>query len=119
MFAGGDFPDILINAGNELKKLRYEKDDHIYFLASAINPQEVSEPNQCLLIQYDVLDKLGYPELKTLADVEQALKDYLALVPDLNGQAFVPWGFCLDTWGYNITMNNPALWGSTKQSIRL
>jgi putative aldouronate transport system substrate-binding protein len=139
MIAGGDFPDLLTNVGNDwtdggalieldelieqyapnikekfgdsLKKLRYEQDGKIHFVAGPANkPADIIDANQCLLIQYDVLDKLGYPKLETLDDVSAALKSYLEIVPDLDGKSFTPWGLWLDTWGYNITMNNPALW---------
>lgn len=103
--------DVLSAWGDSLNKLRYPEDGKVYWIGSPKNrPQDITDAGACLLVQYDVLEKLGYPEIKTLEDVHQALKDYLALVPDLNGTSFIPWGVWADSWGYNQTVNNPALW---------
>ena len=106
-----DGQDILNAWGTSLNKLRYPADSKVYWIGSPKNrPEELTDPSACLLVQYDVLEKLGWPEIKTLDDVNQALKDYLAMVPDLNGTSFIPWGIWADSWGYNQTVNNPALW---------
>ncbi len=106
-----DGQDILKAWGTSLNKLRYPADSKVYWIGSPKNrPEELTDPSACLLVQYDVLEKLGWPEIKTLDDVHQALKDYLAMVPDLNGTSFIPWGIWADSWGYNQTVNNPALW---------
>lgn len=106
-----DGQDILKAWGTSLNKLRYPADSKVYWIGSPKNrPEELTDPGACLLVQYDVLEKLGWPEIKTLDDVHQALKDYLAMVPDLNGTSFIPWGIWADSWGYNQTVNNPALW---------
>ena len=106
-----DGQDILKAWGTSLNKLRYPADSKVYWIGSPKNrPEELTDAGACLLVQYDVLEKLGWPEIKTLDDVNQALKDYLAMVPDLNGTSFIPWGIWADSWGYNQTVNNPALW---------
>lgn len=106
-----DGQDILKAWGTSLNKLRYPADSKVYWIGSPKNrPEELTDAGACLLVQYDVLEKLGWPEIKTLDDVHQALKDYLAMVPDLNGTSFIPWGIWADSWGYNQTVNNPALW---------
>lgn len=106
-----DGQDILKAWGSSINKLRYPTDSKVYWIGSPKNrPEELTDAGACLLVQYDVLEKLGWPELKTLEDVHQALKDYLELVPDLNGTSFIPWGIWADSWGYNQTVNNPALW---------
>jgi putative aldouronate transport system substrate-binding protein len=97
--------------GTSLDKLRNPKDGKIYFIPSPKNqPEEIVDANQSLLIQYDVLDKLGYPKPETLDDVYKMLKDYMNIVKDVKGQPFIPWGLWADTWGYTITVNNPGLW---------
>ena len=106
-----DGQDILSAWGTSLNKLRYPADGNVYWIGAPKNrPEELTDAGACLLVQYDVLEKLGWPEIKTLDDIHQALKDYLALVPDLNGTPFIPWGVWADSWGYNQTVNNPALW---------
>jgi putative aldouronate transport system substrate-binding protein len=97
--------------GDSLTKLRYLEDGKIYYLSSPRNrPREIVDMNQGLLVQYDVLEKTGWPKPETLDDVRAILEAYLEQVPDLDGQEFVPWGFWADSWGYNITVNNAALW---------
>lgn len=103
-------PNIKAIAGDSLKKMR-KSDGNLYVIERPQNrPEEIADANQCLFVQYDVLEKTGYPEIETLDDVHQMLKDYLEIVPDLDGQSFVPFGLWADDWGYNATLNNPALW---------
>ncbi|WP_052339660.1 extracellular solute-binding protein [Gorillibacterium massiliense] len=104
-------PHIKKAFGDSLNKLKNPSDGKIYFIPSPkTKPQDIVDANQSLLIQYDVLDKLGYPKIETLDDVYKMLQDYMAKVKDLNGTPFIPWGLWTDTWGYNITINNAALW---------
>jgi len=139
MIAGGEYPDILdriderfIDAGaliplddlidqygpnikkawgESLNKLRSPTDGKIYFIGSPKNrPEEIAEPGACLIIQYDVLEKTGYPQIKTLDDVYNVLTQYTAQYSDIDGKPFIPWGIWADSWGYNHTVNNPALW---------
>jgi putative aldouronate transport system substrate-binding protein len=96
--------------GESLGKLRHP-DGNIYYLASPRNrPEDIQDMNQGLLVQYDVLEKTGWPKPETLDDVRNMLEAYLEQVPDLDGQSFVPWGLWADSWGYNITVNNASLW---------
>jgi putative aldouronate transport system substrate-binding protein len=104
-------PNIKKLWGDSLKKLKNSKDGKVYLLDQPMNkPAEIVDANQSLLIQYDVLDKMNYPTPKTLDDVFKLLKDYTAKYPEINGKPFIPWGLWADTWGYNITVNNPAQW---------
>jgi putative aldouronate transport system substrate-binding protein len=110
-------PNIKKIWGASLNKLRNPNDGKIYFIGNEPRNRQgaIIDANQCLLIQYDVLAKAGYPKLKTLNDVYKVLKDYIAKVPTLKGKPFIPWGLWADTWGYNITLNNPAQWISGNQ----
>ena len=103
--------DIKAAWGTSLNKLRNPNDKKVYWIGSPKNrPEEIADAGACLLVQYDVLDKLGYPEIKTLDDAYNVITEYLKKVPDLNGTPFIPWGVWADSWGYNQTVNNPALW---------
>ncbi|WP_238322995.1 extracellular solute-binding protein [Gorillibacterium massiliense] len=104
-------PNIKKAWGDSLNKLRNPKDNKIYFLPSPKNrPEEIVEPGGTLLVQYDVLEKTGYPKLKTLDDVYNMLMQYTAENKEIDGKPFIPWGLWADSWGYNQTVNNPALW---------
>lgn len=99
--------------GDSLNKLRHTKDGRIYFIASPGNQRTaMMESNQCFMVQYDVLEKTGYHIPKTLDDLYNILKQYTAVYRELNGKPLIPWGLWADSWGYNITVNNPALWAS-------
>ncbi len=104
-------PNIKKAWGDSLNKLRSPKDGKIYFIGSPKNrPEEIAEPGPALMIQYDVLEKTGYPQIKTLDDVFNVLKEYTSKYKDIDGKSFIPWGIWADSWGYNHTVNNPALW---------
>ncbi|MGN0762943.1 MAG: hypothetical protein ACI4MK_06130 [Aristaeellaceae bacterium] len=103
--------NVLAAWGDSLNKLRYPSDGLVYWIGSPKNrPEEIADAGACLLVQYDVLETLGFPQLRTLDDVYQAITDYMAIKPDMNGTAWIPWGVWADSWGYNQTVNNPALW---------
>lgn len=104
-------PNVLAAWGDSLNKLRYAGDGKVYWIGSPKNrPEELTDAGACLLVQYDVLEKLEYPTLKTLDDVYAAITKYLTISPDINGAPYIPWGVWADSWGYNQTVNNPALW---------
>lgn len=104
-------PNVLSAWDESINKLRQPSDGQIYYIGSPKNrPEELTDGGPCFLIQYEVLDKLGYPEIKTLDDAYDALEKYLEIEPDLDGTSFIPWGVWADSWGYNQTINNPALW---------
>ena len=106
-----DGQNVLNAWGASINKLRYPGDSKVYWIGSPKNrPEEITDAGACLLVQYDVLDQLGYPEIKTLDDVYSMLNDYLAISPDMDGTSYIPWGVWADSWGYNQTVNNPALW---------
>jgi putative aldouronate transport system substrate-binding protein len=126
MIAGGEYPDILdriderfIDAealiplddlieeygpnikrvwGDSINKLRHT-DGKIYFLGSPKNrPELLIDSGSCLLVQYDVLEQLGYPTPKTLDDVFDMLTEYTSNHMEINGQPFIPWGIWADSW---------------------
>ncbi|WP_438349078.1 ABC transporter substrate-binding protein [Paenibacillus sp. FA6] len=59
-------------------------------------------------IQHRVLKELGYPEIRTTADFEKALKDYVALHPETDGAKTIPLLLNADDWKIMITVTNPA-----------
>lgn len=105
-------PNIKKLWGDSLNKLRDPNDGKIYYIGNTPRNRsgDIVDANQSLLIQYDVLEKTGWPKPQTLEEVQKVLQDYLQKVPNLNGKPFIPWGMWADTWGYNITVNNPAQW---------
>lgn len=106
-----DAPNIKKHFGTSLTKLRYT-DGKIYYIGSPVNREQklIDANTSCLLVQYDVLKEAGYPTPKTLDDAFNIIKQYAGKHPKVNGQSVIPWGLWADSWGYNQTVNNPALW---------
>ncbi|MGF7048295.1 putative aldouronate transport system substrate-binding protein [Paenibacillus sp. DS2015] len=59
-------------------------------------------------IQHRVLKELGYPEIRTLEDYENALKTYVAKYPETDGSKTIPLTLNADDWKIMITVTNPA-----------
>ncbi|MFD1137421.1 ABC transporter substrate-binding protein [Paenibacillus urinalis] len=60
-------------------------------------------------LQHKVVKELGYPEIKTLEDFENALREYYAKHPTTeDGQPTIPLTLSADGWRIMITVTNPA-----------
>lgn len=60
-------------------------------------------------IQHRVLKELGYPEIRTIQDYENALKAYVAKHPETDGAPTIPLLLNADDWKIMITVTNPAV----------
>lgn len=59
-------------------------------------------------VQLRVLKELGYPQIKTVQDFENVLKQYVAKHPTTDGQPTIPLLLNGDSWKRMITVTNPA-----------
>lgn len=94
--------------GADLSKMRYEGDGKIY----GVNREYkgvTSETDALFNVQLAVLKEFKYPRLKTLEDLHQLLKAYKARYPQYEGQETIGVSGWADSYGFNITINNPAL----------
>ena len=95
--------------GNQIVKLRNSPSDpHIYTVGTYGVKSEVLETGGSMQIQHAVLKELGYPKIKTLADYEQALREYIELHPTINGQKTIGLSLLIDTWQWYIDLSNPG-----------
>ncbi|MHA6532985.1 ABC transporter substrate-binding protein [Paenibacillus sp. BAC0078] len=96
--------------GDNMNRLKYSKDDQkIYSIPTnaGVNQQSF-DASGGFEIQHRVLKELGYPQVKTLADYEKVLKDYVAKHPETDGQPTIPLTLNADDWKIMITVTNPA-----------
>lgn len=96
--------------GENMNRLKYSLDDQsIYQIPTNMGVgQSAFDATGGFEIQHRVLKELGYPEVKTLADYEKVLKDYVALHPETDGQPTIPLTLNADDWKIMITVTNPA-----------
>ncbi|MEK5025902.1 ABC transporter substrate-binding protein [Paenibacillus sp. FSL M7-1046] len=96
--------------GDNMNRLKYSLDDQsIYQIPTNMGVgQQSFDATGGFEIQHRVLKELGYPEVKTLADYEKVLKDYVALHPETDGQPTIPLTLNADDWKIMITVTNPA-----------
>lgn len=96
--------------GENMNRLKYSNDDQkIYSIPTNMGVDQQSfDAGGGFEIQHRVLKELGYPQVKTLADYEKVLKDYVALHPETDGQPTIPLTLNADDWKIMITVTNPA-----------
>ncbi|MBM7541592.1 ABC transporter substrate-binding protein [Amphibacillus cookii] len=95
--------------GDQLDRLRNSVDDpNIYNVGTAGVHDEPLETSGTFQIQLDVLRELGYPDITTLEEFEDALTEYTEMYPEINGQETIPLSLQGSDWRWLITVGNPA-----------
>lgn len=96
--------------GENMNRLKYSLDDQsIYQIPTNMGVgQRAFDATGGFEIQHRVLKELGYPTVRTVADFEKVLKDYVALHPETDGQPTIPLTLNADDWKIMITVTNPA-----------
>lgn len=95
--------------GDQINRLRSSVEDpHIYHVGTGGVENEYNETSGTMLLQLDVLKELGYPEIKTLEDYENAIKTYIAKYPEIDGQSTIGMSLLGSDWRWLITVGNPA-----------
>jgi putative aldouronate transport system substrate-binding protein len=102
-------PNIKKVYGDYMNRLVWSKDDDaIYFLPYAGVGGEQLEANGGFQIQHRVLKELGYPELKTIEDYENAIRTYLDQNPTTDGQPTIGMTLNAGEWQIKLSTTNPA-----------
>lgn len=95
----------------QMSRLKYSEDDPAIYVIpsySQVN-QQYFNAGGGFELQHRVVKELGYPQIKTVADYEKAIKDYLALHPkDENGNPNIGLSLNADDWHMFISVTNPA-----------
>ncbi|MDR2572723.1 MAG: extracellular solute-binding protein [Oscillospiraceae bacterium] len=96
--------------GELMGRMRVSEDDpHIYTVGAYPINQPNWEPSSEMGVQLAVLEEFGYPNIRTIYDVEKLLIDYKDLYPEIDGRP--TFGFSLnnaDGWRYIIDVGNPS-----------
>ncbi|WP_372496346.1 ABC transporter substrate-binding protein [Metabacillus halosaccharovorans] len=99
--------------GDYLSRLKWSNDDEsIYILPTAAIDQQYFSPSHGVGLQHAVVKELGYPEIKTLKDFENAIRDYKEKNPTIDGQPTLGLSLLADDWRIMISTTNPAFWST-------
>ena len=102
--------------GDQIVRLKNSTEDpQIYHVGTGGVQNIVLNPSGTFKIQLEALKELGYPEIKTLEDFENALKDYKAKYPQINGQDTIGLSLLGSDSRWLITVGNPAGYASGYQ----
>ena len=96
--------------GDQLTRLRYSNDDpSIYTVGTYGVTNKVFAPGGTMQIQHQALKELGYPEIKSIYDYEEVIKEYLAKNPTTeDGQSRIGLSLMASDWRWLITVGNVA-----------
>ena len=96
--------------GDQLDRLRASADDpSIYTVGTYGVSAEVYEPGGTLQVQHDVLKDAGYPEINTIYEYEELIKNYIAENPTTeDGQQRIGLSLMASDWRWLITTGNIA-----------
>ncbi len=99
--------------GDYLSRLKWSNEDEaIYILPTSPVDQTYFEPGTGFMLQHDVVQKLGYPEIRTVEDVEKAIKEYKAKYPTIDGKPTIGLSLLADDWRIQISTTNPAFYAT-------
>lgn len=106
-------PNIKEVYGEYFERLKWsEEDDSIYILPDAAVNQEYWTPSNGFMLQHEVVKELGYPEIRTVKDFENAIREYKEKYPEIDGQPTIGLSLLADDWRIMISTTNPAFWAT-------
>ena len=95
--------------GDQLGRLRNNLDDpRVYTVGTWGVNNAIWSTDGTMQLQHAVLKELGYPQMQTLDDYEQAIRTYMARYPTINGQRTIGLSLLIDTWQWYISLSNPS-----------
>ena len=95
--------------GDQLNRLRNSLDDpQIYHLGTGGVTNKYLKTSGTFQLQFDALKQLGYPEINTLEEFEEAVKTYVEANPEIDGQSTIGLSLLGSDWRWLITVGNPA-----------
>ncbi len=99
--------------GDYMSRLKWSSEDEgIYILPTAAIDHQYFSPSHGVGLQHDVVKALGYPEIKTLKDFENAIREYKEKNPTIDGQPTLGLSLLADDWRIMISTTNPAFWST-------
>lgn len=95
--------------GDQIDRLRNSVEDpSIYNVGTYGVESAYWETSGTTAIQLEVLRELGYPEINTIYDFEDALTEYIEKYPEIDGQSTIGLSLLGSDWRWLITVGNPA-----------
>lgn len=95
--------------GDQIDRLRNSVEDpSIYNVGTYGVENAFWETSGTTSIQLDVLRELGYPEINTIYDFEDAIAEYIEKYPEIDGQKTIGLSLLGSDWRWLITVGNPA-----------
>jgi len=112
-----DLAPLIDKYGANIKKhygdsLEGFKDDagHIYYVGQGFVNIVLEDPEDAFEIQHAVLKEQGYPKMRTLDNLSDAIREYKDKHPTIDGQPTIGITLCCaEGWRYYITLINPGL----------
>lgn len=103
-------PNIKKMIGDQMDRMKYSSEDQsIYFIPSLETVDHQSfDATGSFNLQHAVVKELGYPEINTLQDYEDAIKAYIAKYPEIDGQPTIGVSLIAEDWRSLISVTNPA-----------
>lgn len=107
-------PNIQEVYGDYLNRMTWSTDDDaIYFIGTNGGvDQEYWSPGNGFWLQHAVVEELGYPEINTVEDFENAIREYSEMYPEIDGQPTIPLSLLADDWRMLISVTNPAFFAT-------
>lgn len=100
-------PNLKKMIGDNMNRLKWSKDDpSIYIIPNSAVDNQSMYPGYGVLVQHAVIQELGYPEMKTLEDVEEVLSEYYEKHPEIDGQPTIPLTLNSDGWRFQSSTLN-------------
>lgn len=103
-------PNIKKIMSENMNRMKYSLEDpSIYSIPTNIGvDQQYFDAINGFQVQHRVLKELGYPEIRTIHDFENVLREYAAKHPTTDGQPTIPLTLNADGWKMLITVTNQA-----------
>ncbi|GIQ70608.1 extracellular solute-binding protein [Xylanibacillus composti] len=103
-------PNIKKMIGDQMDRLKYSSEDEsIYFIPNLETIDHQSfDATGTFNLQHAVVKELGYPEINTLQDYENAIKAYKEKYPEIDGQPTIGVTLIAEDWRSLISVTNPA-----------
>ncbi len=95
--------------GDQLDRLRNSVEDRGIYTVGTYGVEEAKwEAGGVAQIQLDVLRELGYPEINTIHDFEDALTEYIEKYPEIDGRKTIGLSLLGSDWRWLITVGDKA-----------
>lgn len=103
-------PNIKKLFGDDLKRLRLSKDDpSIYVIGSYAVKNNKYSPSMGFQLQHQAVKAAGYPQLRTLADAEKVIADYVKKNPTTkDGKPTIGLTLIYEDWRWMSAVGNMA-----------